>query len=87
MAPFVASEPPNPISPNANILCFVQLDLLLQQHSRLHGALRMGSGMRPCFFFPGAHAQMADLLLLLQVDKREDPYAPQQQGNGCCTVM
>ncbi|KAJ5921709.1 hypothetical protein N7454_009183 [Penicillium verhagenii] len=22
-----------------------------------------------------------------QVEKREDPYAPQQQGNGCCTVM
>ncbi|KAJ5278725.1 hypothetical protein N7478_004097 [Penicillium angulare] len=22
-----------------------------------------------------------------QVDRREDPYAPQQQGAGCCSVM
>ncbi len=25
-------------------------------------------------------------LTVLQIDKRDDPYAPQQQG-GCCTIM
>lgn len=42
----------------------------------------MGPGMRPLFH--GAHARIANMSF--QVDKREDPYAPQQQG-GCCTVM
>jgi hypothetical protein len=41
----------------------------------------MGNGMnttRPRRDFP--------LLTPVQIDKREDPYAP-QQSNGCCIVM
>lgn len=66
---------------------------LLQQYERLHGAVRVGSGTifflscLPCLCLRDLNQcsqHYADMSF--QVDKREDPYAPQQTG-GCCIVM
>lgn len=40
----------------------------------------------------GRHSQASrylirPMLIRNQIDKREDPYAPQTTGGGCCTVM
>lgn len=39
-----------------------------------------------CFSPSVLPGDMELTLMAIKVDKREDPYAPQQQG-GCCTVM
>ena len=46
----------------------------------------MGSGMRLPFIRPYNSCGFVLTRLAVQVDKREDPYAPQQQG-GCCSIM
>ncbi|KAI4247697.1 MAG: hypothetical protein L6R40_001283 [Gallowayella cf. fulva] len=59
------------------------------EYQRLHGALSLGTGEStqrlriPCERVHPCREQGSSPS---QVDKREDPYAP-QQPNGCCTVM
>lgn len=71
----------------ANLNLSTQVNTVLHKHKRFHGSLYVGLGEYISTTYNEQwRVDLLTSLGYLQVDRREDPYAP-QQSNGCCTIM
>ena len=72
---------------NANLNLLPQVNTVLHEHKGFHGSLYVGLGEYISMtYYDHWRVDLLTSLGYPQVDRREDPYAP-QQSNGCCTIM